>query len=111
MTVGQASGERRTMRVAIGCLTVLCGLAGINICSRTPPPGPLSASGRGPGGGVRQQTLNADLAADEPRPSEAVTILHDIRYREGSSKQWRLDLAFKKNLRGKPRPGIVVIHG
>ncbi|MBI1917575.1 MAG: alpha/beta hydrolase [Planctomycetes bacterium] len=71
------------MRVAIGCLTVLCGLAGIN----------------------------GSLAADEPPPSEAITILHDIRYREGSSKQWRLDLAFKKNLRGKPRPGIVVIHG
>src|SRR5262249_24172530 len=38
-------------------------------------------------------------------------ILHDVRYREGASKQWRLDLAFKKNQRGKPRPAIVVIHG
>src|SRR5205807_3327314 len=34
-----------------------------------------------------------------------------LRYREGLSKQWRLDLAWTKDLRGKPRPAIVVIHG
>jgi acetyl esterase/lipase len=43
--------------------------------------------------------------------SEPVTVITNIRYREGPSKQWRLDLAMKKDLRGKPRPGIVVIHG
>src|SRR6202007_1015240 len=43
--------------------------------------------------------------------SESVTILNDLQYRTGGSKQWRLDLAMKKGLKGKPRPGIVVIHG
>jgi glycerophosphoryl diester phosphodiesterase len=40
-----------------------------------------------------------------------VTVVHDIAYREGASRQWRLDLAMKENTRGSPRPGIVVIHG
>src|SRR4029077_21283217 len=40
-----------------------------------------------------------------------ITVLHDLRYRDGPSQQWRLDLAMKKDLRGKARPAIVVIHG
>src|SRR5690348_9308609 len=40
-----------------------------------------------------------------------IAVVRDIPYREGPSKSWRLDLAMKKNLTGKPRPGIVVIHG
>jgi acetyl esterase/lipase len=40
-----------------------------------------------------------------------ITVLNDIRYRDGDSKQWRLDLAMKKDGGGKPRPAIVVIHG
>src|SRR5579863_1316495 len=46
------------------------------------------------------------LAADDD-----ITVVRDIAYREGESKAWRLDLAMKKDLTGKPRPGIVVIHG
>jgi acetyl esterase/lipase len=46
------------------------------------------------------------LAADDN-----ITVVRDIPYREGTSKQWRLDLAMPKDLAGKPRPGIVVIHG
>ena len=46
-----------------------------------------------------------------PPPREAITVIHDIPYRVGTSKQWRLDLAMKKDLQGKPRPAIVVIHG
>ena len=38
-------------------------------------------------------------------------MLHELPYRTGASKQWRLDLAMKKDSNGKPRPGIVVIHG
>jgi acetyl esterase/lipase len=40
-----------------------------------------------------------------------VVILRDIAYREGGSRQWRLDLAVKKGSQAKPRPGIIVIHG
>src|SRR5438132_9442931 len=40
-----------------------------------------------------------------------ITVFHNIPYRDGASKQWRLDLAMKKDVGGKPRPAIVVIHG
>jgi acetyl esterase/lipase len=50
------------------------------------------------------------LAADGPH-SDEITVLHDLRYRGGPSKQWRLDLAFKKEPGGKPRPAVVIIHG
>jgi acetyl esterase/lipase len=46
-----------------------------------------------------------------PAAGDDIVVLHDVRYREGPSKQWRLDLAMKKARGGKPRPAIVVIHG
>ena len=49
--------------------------------------------------------------ADQPPTPKPITIQHDIAYRDGPSKAWRLDLAFAKDIGGKPRPGIVVIHG
>ena len=51
------------------------------------------------------------VSAEKPATSQTITVLHDVRYREGPSKSWRLDLAYKKDSGGKPRPGIVVIHG
>lgn len=54
---------------------------------------------------------NSGVGADERSGSIDITVLHDIAYRQGASKQWRLDLAMPKDLRGKPRPGIVIIHG
>jgi acetyl esterase/lipase len=50
------------------------------------------------------------LAADREDPDD-IAVFHDVRYRDGSSKQWRLDLAVKKAAGDKPRPAIVVIHG
>jgi acetyl esterase/lipase len=47
----------------------------------------------------------------DPAGKDDIEVVRDIRYREGSSKSWRLDLAVKKDRTGKPRPGIVVIHG
>jgi acetyl esterase/lipase len=70
------------MRYGIGCCVALCCLA---------------AAGRFP--------------ADEPPTPGAVTVIHDIHYREGPSRQWRLDLAAKGERGGKPRPAVVVIHG
>jgi acetyl esterase/lipase len=41
-----------------------------------------------------------------------VEVIHDIPYRTGVSRQWKLDLAKPKPSPGqKARPGIVVIHG
>jgi acetyl esterase/lipase len=51
------------------------------------------------------------LAADDLPVSPGITVIHDLPYREGSSKQWRLDLAMKDDRSGEPRPAIVVIHG
>lgn len=55
--------------------------------------------------------IDRSLAADAPADADEITILHDVPYRDGPSKAWRLDLAMKKDLGGRPRPGIVVIHG
>jgi hypothetical protein len=55
--------------------------------------------------------VSPGLAAESPPPAEAVAVLHDLHYREGPSKQWRLDLAMKKGPRGRPRPAVVIIHG
>jgi acetyl esterase/lipase len=38
-------------------------------------------------------------------------LTHNIAYRDGESKSWRLDLARPKDKGHKPRPAIVVIHG
>lgn len=50
------------------------------------------------------------VASGPPVPDDII-VLRDLAYRQGSSRQWKLDLAMKKDLRGRPRPGIVVIHG
>jgi acetyl esterase/lipase len=55
--------------------------------------------------------LLACLFAAQEANLEDVKIVHNLRYREGASKQWTLDLAMPKDSPGKPRPLIVVIHG
>jgi acetyl esterase/lipase len=55
--------------------------------------------------------LFAEVGSADDTSSNAITVIMNIRYREGPSKHWQLDLAMKKGLRGKPRPGIVIIHG
>ena len=50
--------------------------------------------------------------AAEPRLDETeISLLREIPYREGASKQWTLDLAMPKERGDKPRAAIVVIHG
>jgi acetyl esterase/lipase len=51
------------------------------------------------------------VIATEPPTAEDIAVHHDVTYREGTSRHWKLDLAMKKDARGKPRPAIVVIHG
>jgi acetyl esterase/lipase len=55
--------------------------------------------------------MDFPLPAKAPPDPKGITILRDIRYREGPSKQWRLDLAMKNDPGGKPRPAVVVVHG
>jgi acetyl esterase/lipase len=49
---------------------------------------------------------------DPPRLSDdEITVLHELRYREGTIRHCTLDLAMPKKSPDKPRPAIVVIHG
>jgi acetyl esterase/lipase len=59
------------------------------------------------------EKATAPDAREKERPAApaAVTVLHDLAYRDGPSKQWRLDLAWQKDAPGPPRPAVVVIHG
>ncbi len=56
-------------------------------------------------------TVTRHLHAEPPSSADGVTVVQNLRYREGPSKQWRLDLAARGGARGKPRPAVVVIHG
>jgi acetyl esterase/lipase len=51
------------------------------------------------------------LAVIDPPDDGDIAVILNIRYREGKSRQWILDLAMKKDKGGKPRPGIMIIHG
>ena len=56
----------------------------------------------------------SELSAQAQTPTDqaAVSVHRDIRYREGPSASWKLDLAMRtKDPSGKLRPAIVVIHG
>ena len=50
-------------------------------------------------------------APDEDKVPDGLTLLHNLRYREGVEKNWSLDLAMPSDSAGKLRPAIVVIHG
>ncbi len=51
------------------------------------------------------------LPAAEPITPDGITVRHNLSYREGTSRQWKLDLAMKTNDGLGSRPAIVVIHG
>lgn len=40
-----------------------------------------------------------------------ITVTKDIRYRDGDSEAWKLDLAMPANFGSKLRPAIVIVHG
>jgi acetyl esterase/lipase len=51
-------------------------------------------------------------AADaDPAVADDIVVAKNLRYREGPSRQWTLDLAMPKERGSRPRPAIVVIHG
>lgn len=51
------------------------------------------------------------FAIAAPPAPDGIIVIRDIAYREGTSRQWKLDLAMKKGKTAAPRPAIVVIHG
>ena len=53
----------------------------------------------------------AQVVAEEGDNLADVTIVRNIRYRDGESKSWVLDLAMPREKASQPRPAIVVIHG
>jgi acetyl esterase/lipase len=40
-----------------------------------------------------------------------IALQSDLRYREGKSSAWKLDLAYPKDPGAKPRPALIIIHG
>ena len=61
---------------------------------------------------ARGATVTPSVSAAEPRLDESqVTVLRELRYREGPSTAWTLDLAMPILRGATPRPAIVVIHG
>jgi acetyl esterase/lipase len=52
-----------------------------------------------------------DAADEADRIPDDVTLIYNLRYREGMVKNWMLDLAMPKQPADRPRPVIVIIHG
>jgi acetyl esterase/lipase len=55
----------------------------------------------------------ATAVAQDAAPAEPkrITIYDDLRYREGDSKSWTLDLALPENFGDEKHPALVIIHG
>jgi len=53
----------------------------------------------------------ASGAAEDERLPDGIVLLHNLRYREGASPHWTLDLAMPRDAGPSPRAAIVVIHG
>ena len=50
-------------------------------------------------------------AAEDDSVPDGITVLNNLHYREGTEKNWNLDLAMPNDSMGKLRPAIIVIHG
>ena len=51
------------------------------------------------------------VQADAARILDGISVQYNVQYREGTVRNWTLDLATPKGRGEKPRPAIVVIHG
>jgi acetyl esterase/lipase len=53
-----------------------------------------------------------NLAAQQTHEiPQSIALQTDLRYREGESGAWKMDLAYPKHAGTKLRPGLLVIHG
>lgn len=50
-------------------------------------------------------------AAEQPKLPDDVVLVHNLHYRDGTSKSWVLDLARPRQPEAARSPAIVVIHG
>jgi acetyl esterase/lipase len=51
------------------------------------------------------------LADDNDQNTDDVSVRYGVRYREGTVKNWTMDLAMPTAKPAKPRPVVIVIHG
>jgi acetyl esterase/lipase len=57
---------------------------------------------------VANDSFSQSAAAPQPK---RITIHDDLRYREGDTKAWTLDLAVPENFGDERHPALVIIHG
>lgn len=55
--------------------------------------------------------IDLDVMADDENVPEKVTVRYNIRYREGTVKNWTLDLAMPQERGNQALPALVIIHG
>jgi acetyl esterase/lipase len=96
VTVGNTTGPGAAMRRIAFCGETDLGKLKFSLCA------PL----------LLCALQSGSALAAEPRLAETeITLLRELPYREGASKQWTLDLAMPKERGRTPRAAIVVIHG
>lgn len=54
-----------------------------------------------------EQPVNSVIDSDQ----KTITVTEDIRYKEGDSEAWKLDLAMPANFGSELRPALVIVHG
>ena len=55
--------------------------------------------------------LRAQPVSTASTEAKRITIYDDLRYRDGESKAWTLDLAVPENFGDEKHPALVIVHG
>lgn len=54
-----------------------------------------------------EEPVNSVIESDQ----KTITVTEDIRYKDGESDAWKLDLAMPANFGSELRPALVIVHG
>lgn len=57
------------------------------------------------------QTFDQPVSSVIDSGQKTITVTEDIRYKEGDSEAWKLDLAMPANFGSELRPALVIVHG
>ncbi|MCW9706061.1 alpha/beta hydrolase [Fodinibius salsisoli] len=57
------------------------------------------------------QSLEGPVNSMIDTDQKTITVTEDIRYKEGDSEAWKLDLAMPANFGSELRPALVIVHG
>ncbi len=57
------------------------------------------------------QTFEQPVNSVIDSAQKTITVTEDIRYKEGDSEAWKLDLAMPANFGSELRPALVIVHG